>query len=778
MTDLGVLAPRALWLLLAVPLAALVVVRRPRSGRAAALRTIAATGLVLVLAGAYMRRPRPAGGACVIFAVDVSSSVRRAGLDAAARAMTALAPALRPRDVVGAIAFADGARVVVPPSPTPPGGEAMAAAAESAGLDGEASDLAAALRLAAPLCPEGTQAAVVLASDGQETRGSALAEAALTTPPIPIFPVGLDATALPPAVIRRVLAPGSAPDRTVVPLEAVVESTMPAAADATLVIASDDGAPREVAATLLPGLTVVALPYRARGAGTHVLAAALRMPVGGPELPGAAHLSLDVTPPPHVVVVGTRPTAVGAALAERGMHVEAVAPDTLSARVTRLATDDVVVLDDVARAEVPAAALRGLTAWVSRGGALIVTGGPHLFGDPAWLDSPLAPLLPVELLSQAPEPKEREPIALELVIDRSNSMGFSSRPDPGGEGEKMEYARRAALAVLDQLGPRDLVGAIAFDSQPYELGPLTAVADGRDALATRIRALRHGGGTDFKEALSIARRDLDAADRQVRHIILLTDGDTNRRSDEHQDLIADLARDGISVTAIRIGQDTGNLELLQQIAGDTGGEFHHVADATALPQLMIRDTRRLIDAPGSMVNAQARLGQWGPMLAGFAPEDFPRVTRWATTKLKDDAELRLYLDAGSRRDPLLATWQYQLGRVAVLPVDFQSGAAEWVGWEGFGKLWAQLVLWAMPRPADAATRPDLGGSRELRAVGPNRALLGQLAATTGGAIDPAPATLLAARPGVEHEALPLAPYLVPLIILAVLGDVALRQLGR
>ena len=85
----------------------------------------------------------------------------------------------------------------------------------------------------------------------------------------------------------------------------------------------------------------------------------------------------------------------------------------------------------------------------------------------------------------------------------------------------------------------------------------------------------------------------------------------------------------------------------------------------------------------------------------------------------------------------------------------------------------------MPRTAEAAARPgDVAAGRELRAVGPNRPLLRQLAATTGATIDPAPAALLAARPGVEHEAIPLTPYLVPLIILAVLGDVALRQLGR
>jgi Mg-chelatase subunit ChlD len=462
------------------------------------------------------------------------------------------------------------------------------------------------------------------------------------------------------------------------------------------------------------------------------------------------------------------------------MQVDLVGPEALASRIRRLDAEDVVVLDDIARGAIATGPLAALARWVARGGALVVTGGPHLFGDPGWAASPLAELLPVELRSQAPEPKEREPIALELVIDRSNSMGFSTRPDPTGEGEKMEYARRAALAVLDQLGPRDLVGAIAFDSQPYELGPLAAVADGRDALAARIRTLRHGGGTDFKEALEIARRHLDDAPRAVRHVILLTDGDTNRRSDDHRDLIAALAGDGITVTAIRIGQDTGNVELLQQMARDTGGEFHHVTNAAALPQLMIRDTRRLVDAPGSLVNAPARIAHWGPMLAGLAEEELPRVARWATTNLKDDAELRLYLDAGSRRDPLLATWQYELGRVAVLPVDFQSGAAEWAGWDGFATLWAQLVLWARPHAAEAASRPadDAAAGREFRRVGPNRPLLAQLAAATGGTVDPEPAAVVAARPGVEHAVVPLTPYLVPLVILALLGDIALRLRRR
>jgi hypothetical protein len=275
----------------------------------------------------------------------------------------------------------------------------------------------------------------------------------------------------------------------------------------------------------------------------------------------------------------------------------------------------------------------------------------------------------------------------------------------------MEYAKRAALAVLEQLAPSDLVGAIAFDSAPYEVGPLLPAAEGRPNLAARIRALQYGGGTDFKEALEIALRQLLETNRRVRHLILLTDGDTNRRADDHALLVGAYARAEISITTIRIGSDTVNLDLLSTISRTTGGEFHHVENVHALPQLMIRDTQRLIDTAANRRERRAHLGDAGPILAGLPETSLPPVARWAVTRPKAGAEVRVYVEAEGRRDPLLATWQYRLGRAAAVPLDFQAQAAGWAAWRGFGKLWAQLALWAaspaLPeRRLEAVHRPE------------------------------------------------------------------------
>jgi Mg-chelatase subunit ChlD len=848
-----VTTPGMLLLLFAVPL--FFVGHGRRATRlAAACRSLAATALVLVLAGAHVERARPQAGTCVVAAVDVSASVGGAATERAREFLGRLVPVLGAHDVLGSLAFAARTRVAARPT-----GERRAlddllpgAIVEGTGFEATDTDIATALTTAATLCPEGKQTALLLFSDGNETTGSVLAEAALTAPRLPTFPIVPPSSALPAARVRRLLAPRLAPEHSMLPLEAVLENGAAAPAHAVLELFANGERLATQRLDLTPGVSVIEVPYRLRDPGQYLLEARLALPSGEAQPPGTARAALAVTRPLQVLIVSDHDTPVVAtALAEHGMRVELVAPPAFTSRAAHLDAYHLVVFDDVARDAFSDAALTTLADWVARGGALVATGGEHLFGDPRWSGTALERVLPVELQAQTPEPQEREPIALYLIIDRSNSMGYSSTEAMVHNGEKMEYAKRAALAVLDQLGPSDLVGAIAFDSLPTELGPLRPVRESRGALAARIQQLQYGGGTDFKDALDIARRHLVESGRRVRHIILLTDGDTNRGADDHVQLIAELARAEITVTTIRIGSDTVNLELLDAISRATGGEFHHVEQVQSLPQLMIRDTQRLMSNAPDRGDHPTRVADPRAMLAGIAEDELPPVTRFAFTRAKRAAEVRLYVENGERRDPILVTWQHELGRVAVLPLDFQGGAATWAAWSGFGTLWSQLARWAAPpglasdrrlearrlregtlvrldtvaddpgpyalrfpsgseaplrrtgRRAFSTVVPSLraglqsvlllgpdpslpqqidlmvpasaDSGREFRTRGANLRLLDALARTTGGAVDPEPAAVLAARPGVTRERTPLAPFLVPLVLALLLVDIALRR---
>jgi Mg-chelatase subunit ChlD len=698
--------------LVAAVLLPLVVVAAWRHGAlaAATARALGALLVLLALAGLYVERPGPDGGACVVVAVDVSASVQDAGVESARAFLEPLLAALGPDDLVGTIAFGGTARVVVPPARHPSLARLLPPAERDAGVyRPEETDLARALVQASALCPADRQASIVLVTDGRETRGSLLAEAAGSPGRAPVFAVVPPPSTLPAANVRRLLVSTFVAAGAPAPLEAVVDNRTSTRRSAVLQMAVDDRPPLAVPLDLPPGTSVVALPFPTAEPGTALVEARLLLRAGEPQPPGMLAAAVTVTAPLHALVASERDTPIVAtALARHGAQVDVVRPRALGAPGVVLDRYHVVVLDDVTRASFAAAGLAALADWVSAGGGLVVTGGPRTFGDPALVDSPLARLLPVELSSQTPEPQEREPIALEILIDRSNSMGAPAGPD--ATGDRMEYARRAALTVLAQLEPGDLVGAIAFDSAPHELGALEAAGVARAALAAKIRALVHGGGTDFRDALDIARQELAGVDRRVRHIILLTDGDTNRRTSDHFQVIDDLVRDDVTVSTIRIGDDTANLELLDAIARATGGEFHHVENPQALPQLMLSDARAFLETAIPGAPARLRVLDGGPMLAGFTPRDLPPVTQWATTRAKPDAVVHLAVETGTRRDPILASWEHGLGRVVAVPVDFQFGAARWAGSDGFGKLWTQLVRWtarrALPTDVHVEARPE------------------------------------------------------------------------
>ena len=184
------------------------------------------------------------------------------------------------------------------------------------------------------------------------------------------------------------------------------------------------------------------------------------------------------------------------------------------------------------------------------GGGLIVTG--DALRDEKFHQGELEKALPITFIPQPPPPS-REPIAVYLLIDRSNSMSYNSRYPAVRDGERIKYAKEAAVALINQLDDTDYAGVIAFDSEPYVLSHLRPVGEDRAELTRRIERLEPGGGTDFKESLEIAKREILGSGIPVHQVILLTDGDTNRQYHDHDQLMADFDKQHISVSTIRMG---------------------------------------------------------------------------------------------------------------------------------------------------------------------------------------------------------------------------------
>ena len=451
---------------------------------------------------------------------------------------------------------------------------------------------------------------------------------------------------------------------------------------------------------LEPGLSVLEIPSQILQRGNYLLRAEIQTDDDTISGNNTRSTSLAVAGKTRsLVITDNANTHLARALQLKEVDIEFRRPDGLPTKLTDLLDYNCLVFDDISRDAVTKKQMAVIERYVRDfGGGFLMTGGAQTFGTLDYKNSAIERILPVSFHEQRPKKKKRIPIALFLLIDRSNSMGYNSRVRGLHDGQKMLYAQKAATAVLGQLQNSDLAGAIAFDSEAYALAPLGRLSKNRSVLKSRIRRLRYGGGTDFYNALEAAADQLSRSRRSIRHIILLTDGDTNRSPADHYPLIKTIAQRQISITTIRIGTDTVNLQLLSYMSEKTNGRFYHVEDAASLPQLLVRDTRRTIrqqnkedEGPKDII---PHVGVRGQILRGLT--QFPALDEYMLTKPKRGANVQLYTDIHKEQDPLLATWQYGLGKVVAVPFDPSgAGSGDWIRWERFGKFWSQAVRWAM-----------------------------------------------------------------------------------
>ena len=98
----------------------------------------------------------------------------------------------------------------------------------------------------------------------------------------------------------------------------------------------------------------------------------------------------------------------------------------------------------------------------------------------------------------------------------------------------------------------------------------------------------------------------------------------------------------------------------------------------------------------------ARLGPYGsghPLLSGLSTDTAPPLLGYDVAFAKPTAETLLLTH---RDDPLLAVWQYGLGKSVAWTSDAAPRwSAQWLGWQGFPAFWAQTVRWSLKSPENS-----------------------------------------------------------------------------
>ncbi len=695
-------APIALLLLFVLPLVWWLGRPAHPRGRARAiaggvLRSLLLLCLILALAGAQLTRP--ADRLAVVFLVDASDSMSGDARDAAYTYIRTAIGAMAADDRAAVVLFGRDALIDRPLSGAPE------LAPFRSVPDGSATDLERAIALALALLPGDAAGRIVLLSDGEQTTGDAEAAARRAgLSGIPIHVVSFPRADAPDARVVDVRAPSVVGAGQAFDVVVDVEASTPSSA--LLRLFAGGALVEERAIALRAGVTRHAVPLIAgqdRGFGDFT--AQIELPADDAFAQNNRLAAFTrVVGAPRVLLISRADApapALVSALEAVGIGVDAVTPPAAPRTLAGFAGYDAVIVNDVSAAALSPARMEALATFVrDLGGGLVVIGGEEAYAPGGYYDTPLEAALPVTMRL---EDQQRIPqVSIAYVIDRSGSMMQTA---PSGF-TNLELAQTAIIRSIDFLQPTDRAGIVSFDTAGYWIAEIQPIAD-RTALQRLVSTLLPGGGTDIMAGYSLAAAGMVEDPSARRHIIILTDGISNETG-----LVALATRlnaeENITTSIIAIGGPPG---FLPAMAAAGGGNYHRVTDTDTIPSIFTEEAAFAAREYYVEGDITAQGGVPHPILSGI--DALPALRGYVATTLKRGLAQAVLTASGGFDDPLLATWQYGLGRSVAFTSDaVPRWAADWVAWEGFPVFWGQTVRWAIGAGARETIETRISGDAD------------------------------------------------------------------
>ena len=713
------LRPALLVLLLLAPAAWLAWRRWPpplgrrQSRFALILRLVIVVLLVLSVAG--LRITRQPQARTIVAVVDLSDSAQ-GDIDAATAAVKALAQSKGPDDLFGVVTFGRDANVEVSPARNPlfDGFQTKP--------DPTYSDLSGALELAANIVPDGYGRQVVLISDGQQNLGDAAATVArLRSRAVRVDVVPVGAPPGPEALVAALDAPAQIREGQSVTANAKLRAT--AAATGTVSLQVDGQQVATAPVDLQPGDSANPFNLATLKPGLHKLRAVLDVTPDGRSENNVAEAVVRVLGQPAVLVLEGAPGSsanVTAALQAAGMRTETRPSEQTPVDPAALAAFDSIVVADAPADAFPDKALPAIAATVSDlGRGLVAFGGPTAYGPGGWEGTDLEKALPVRM--EIPRRKEKPTLAVVVAME---TMEYP-------EGDRV--ALGAVQSVLDQLGPEDELGVINMSQEGgYFNVPLAPVTD-KAGIMRRLYEAELGDPPGYGEGIEMALGALAKSTAATKHAIVLGDGDAIGDISRYQSIFASLPQATVSSVGVDTHDAVAFMQHMRELAKAGGGRYFESNDATDVPDILLKASRTSLRPWFEQEGFFPKVTSSGDLLEGVPLDNFPQMGGYVVTTAKGEADVAF---TTPKSDPLLASWNYGLGRSVAWTSDARGRwTKDLLGTPVGAALFARMVAWSLPGappeglsveavPAGdgldvTVSGGERGGEIEVNALGPD-----------------------------------------------------------
>jgi hypothetical protein len=221
-------------------------------------------------------------------------------------------------------------------------------------------------------------------------------------------------------------------------------------------------------------------------------------------------------------------------------------------------------------------------------------------------------------------------------------------------------------------------------------------AEDKTLIKRLVAGITPDGGTQIAPALTEAFKKIVPVKATFKHIVLLTDGISEEG--DSISLAKEAGAQRVTISTVGLGQDV-NKGYLEKVAQFSKGKSYFLTDPSGLEQILLRDVMEFTGSTAVEKPTQPILVRAAEVLEGTGVDKAPNLKGYVKYEAKPSADVLLNVpgEKANTTDPLLARWQYGLGRVSVFTSDAKSRWAEnWMSWAGFDRFWGNVLRDLLP----------------------------------------------------------------------------------